>query len=76
MISPLFDRFEKMLEKEKMLVSSIFSAPHNVLILYSFWHINNSQILKTCWEKEKLLMMSNFSFSHNVFYSIRKLYPQ
>ena len=38
---------------------------------YSFWCINNSQLLKTLWEKEKLLVTSNFSFSHSVFYSIR-----
>ena len=38
---------------------------------YSFWHINNRQLLKTLWENNKLLVISNFSFSHNVFYSIR-----
>ena len=38
---------------------------------YSFWPINNRQLLKTLWEKKKLLVTSNFSFSHNVFYSIR-----
>ena len=38
---------------------------------YSFWRINNRQLLKTLWEKKILLIMSNFFFSHNVFYSIR-----
>ena len=42
---------------------------------YSFYCINNKQILETLWEKKKLLVMSNFFFSHNVFYSIGKLYP-
>ena len=38
---------------------------------YSFWRMNNRQLLKTLCEKEKLLVTSNFSFSHNVFYPIR-----
>ena len=41
---------------------------------YSFYHINNRELLKTLCEKKKLLVTSNFFFSHNVFYSIRKLY--
>ena len=40
-----------------------------LLHTYSFWCINNRQLLKTLWENEKLLIMSNFSFSHNVFNS-------
>ena len=43
---------------------------------YSFYRINNRQLLKTLWKKKKLLVTGNFFFSHNVFYSIRKLYPQ
>ena len=34
---------------------------------YSFWHINNRQLLKTLWEKEKLLITSNFSFFQQCF---------
>ena len=44
-----------------------FNCLNPLLHRYSFWCINNRQILKTLWEKEKLLVMSNFSFSHNVF---------
>ena len=35
---------------------------------YSFWLINNRQLLKILWEKKKLLVTSNFSFSHNVVF--------
>ena len=42
-----------------------------LLHTYSFWRINNRQLLKTVWEKKKLLIMSNFLFSHNAFYEIR-----
>ena len=45
-----------------------FAIVNPLLHRYSFWHINNKQLLKT-WE------MSNFSFYHNVFYSVRYLYP-
>ena len=42
---------------------------------YSFWCINNRQLMITLWEKKKLLTMSNFFFSRNVFYLIRYCYP-
>ena len=53
---------------------SIFKLLNPLLYRYSFWRINNRQLLKTLWEKEKLLITINFSFSHNVFNSIRYLY--
>ena len=51
------------------------TAINLLLDRYSFWRINNWQLLKTLREMKKLLVTSNFFFSHNVFYSTRKLYP-
>ena len=50
-----------------------WSSFNPLLHRYSFWSINNRQLLKTFWEKEKLLVTSNFSISHNVFYSIKTI---
>ena len=54
-----------------LFLLTTFSALNPLLHKYSFWCINNRQLLKTLWEKKKLLIMSNSFFSHNVFYSIR-----
>ena len=69
-------------EKEKMLVTSIFSFSHNVFkpVIDKNRHFNpfqnkpwllrvcSTSLLKTLWEKEKLLKKCNFSFSRSVFY--------
>ena len=74
-------------EKKMLPTKVFFLGPHcfqkvsalefvnPLLHRYSFYHINNRQLLKTSWEKKKLLLTSNFFFSHDVFYSVRKLYP-
>ena len=38
-----------------------------LLYRYSFWHINNRQLLKILWKKEKLLVTSNISFFPQCF---------
>ena len=49
---------------------SFYLCHFNPLLLrYSFWHINNRQLLKTLREKGKLVVTSNFFFSHNVLNS-------
>ena len=73
-------------EKEKMLVTSIFSLTYNVFKrLFFSWLLTFSQtspgfylfcstsLLKTLQEKEKLLVSSNFYFSHSVFYHFKAL---
>ena len=66
--------FTDILETNTFLVGRYWDL-NPLLHRYSFWPINNRQLLKTLWEKEKLLVTSNFSFSHNVFYSIRYCIP-
>ena len=61
-------------EKEKMLVTSIFSFSLNPFP-HKPWFLRAccTSPLKTLWEKEKSLVTSNFSFSHRVFYSFWEL---
>ena len=40
-------------------INSILSN-NPFLHIYSFWHINNRQLLKILWEKEKLLVKKQF----------------
>ena len=60
--------------QNKISIFQLYIYFNPLLHKYSFWHINNRQLLKTLWEKKKLLVTSNFSFSDNVFYSVRQLY--
>ena len=76
-----------LLEKEKMLVTSIYCYTTNIylpsleqfLLIKPFpnkpWFLSvcSTSLLKTLWEKEKLLVMSNFSLSHSVFYPFKEL---
>ena len=75
-----------MWEKEKMLVTSIFSFSNNIfnptkdknhhLTLSQTspgFHVCRKSLLKTQWEKKKLLVTSNFFFSHSVFYPFWEL---
>ena len=83
---PAFEMEKTLWEKEKVLVTSIFSNFYNISkIPYSQGCVVAQKVnpfpmklmflslLKTLLEKEKLLITSNFSFFRSVFYPFGEL---